>query len=52
MLAKYNHNPGPAHIKAVRGIFKYASGSLDRSITYSAEGCQDIQVYSDTDYAG
>lgn len=52
MLAKYNHNPGLAHIKAVRRIFKYVRGSLNRGITYSANGCEDIQVYSNTDYAG
>ena len=50
MLAKYNYNPGPEYIKAVRRIFKYVKGSLGRGITYSAKGCQDIEVYSNTDY--
>ena len=52
MLAKYNYNPGLAYIKAVRRIFKYVRGLLNRGITYSANGCEDIQVYSNTDYAG
>lgn len=47
VLAKYN--PEPKQIKAVH-IFKYVKGSLDRGITYSAKGCQVIEIYSDTDY--
>ena len=48
MLAKYNYNPGLNYIAAVRRVFKYVKGILNRGITFLSKGCKDIQVYSNT----
>ena len=52
LLSKYNQNPGPQHIDAVRRIFKYIVGTLDVGIKYRKDGSSSLLAYSDSDYAG
>lgn len=57
-LAQFNSNPGVAHWKAVKHLFRYLKGTLDLRLTYRADS-SDIALpnttftaYSDSDYAG
>lgn len=52
LLAKYNNNPGDMHIKAVRQIFQYVAGTLERGIAYSKKESSSMTAYSDSDWAG
>ena len=35
VLARYSHNPGPAHWTAVKHLFRYLKGTLDLALTYA-----------------
>src|SRR5215472_2982159 len=37
VLARFNKNPGMAHWKAVKHIFRYLKGTLDLKLTYSPD---------------
>lgn len=52
MLAKYNNNPGPLHIRAVRQVFQYVAGTLERGIQFCKDGSSQLAAYSDSDWAG
>eukprot|EP00961_Rhodomonas_salina_P155677 2096371-Rhodomonas_salina.1 len=47
-------NPGPLHIAAAKRILRYAKGTADVSITYTADSAGPNQLYAfvDADHAG
>jgi Reverse transcriptase (RNA-dependent DNA polymerase) len=51
-LARYSHNPGEIHWKAIRHVFKYLSGTRNLGITYRHTGNDrlDFHGYSDSDH--
>ena len=56
-LAQYNSNPGIAHWKAVKHVFRYLQGTKDLKLTYratkdSSPVSELFQTYSDADHAG
>ena len=54
VLARFNSNPGLAHWKAVKHLFRYIKGTLDYKLTYGrAEPGQELFLtYSDADHGG
>ena len=53
-LARFNTNPGMAHWKAVKHLFKYLRRTMDLSLTYSPcpHSSELFMTYSDADHAG
>ncbi|KAF7370782.1 Integrase catalytic domain-containing protein [Mycena sanguinolenta] len=56
-LACFNFNPGEAHWKAVKHLFRYIKGTLDYHITYSklsspSPSTHPFTTYSDADHGG
>jgi hypothetical protein len=51
-LARYSHNPGEIHWKAIRHVFKYLSGTRNLGITYrhTESDRLDFHGYSDSDH--
>lgn len=37
---------------AVKRIFKYLKGTVDLGLLFKSDGCKDLHIYSDADYAG
>lgn len=52
VLAKYNNNPGPQHIDAVKRVLKYLKGTLELGISYKSDGSTSMVGYSDSDWGG
>jgi hypothetical protein len=54
VLARFNSNPGEAHWKVVKHLFRYIKGTLDYHITYSksSSSLHPFITYSDTDHGG
>lgn len=54
VLARYNSNPGIAHWKAVKHVFRYLKGSMDYKLVYSGSGpSRELFVtYTDADHGG
>jgi hypothetical protein len=52
-LARFNSNPGPAHWRAVKHLFRYIKGTIDYKLTYgSTPHPTAFLTFSDADYAG
>ena len=54
VLSRFSTNPGPAHWKAVKHLFRYLQGTKDLKLTYSPD-CQSQSIFStfsDADFAG
>ena len=53
-LARFNTNPGIAHWKAVKHLFRYLRGTMDLVFTYSPcpHSSELFRTYSDADHAG
>jgi hypothetical protein len=55
VLARFNSNPGIAHWKAVKHVFRYLKGTLDYKLTYSPVSNHSNELfttYSDADHGG
>lgn len=54
VLARFNKNPGMAHWKAVKHLFRYLKGTLDLKITYSPDpnSTELFTTYTDADHGG
>ena len=53
VLARYSHNPGPAHWTAVKHLFRYLKGTLDLALVYSpVPGAPLFLTYTDSDHGG
>ena len=52
-LARFSKNPGMAHWKAVKHLFRYIKGTLDYKLTYSpSSDSEPFTSYTDADHAG
>ncbi|KAJ3474117.1 hypothetical protein NLI96_g12642 [Meripilus lineatus] len=53
-LARFNTNPGMAHWKAVKHLFRYLKGTMDLTLTYSPNphSTELFRTFSDADHAG
>ncbi|HEY5744748.1 MAG TPA: reverse transcriptase domain-containing protein [Chryseolinea sp.] len=52
-LARFCQNPSPEHWNAVKRIFRYLGGTIDRGIKYKVNPSEPfIFGFSDSDYAG
>ena len=49
-VAKFVENPGPRHWTAVKTIFRYLKGTVDRKITYT-RGNNQVTGWCDADWA-
>ena len=55
VLSRFNTNPGMAHWKAVKHLFRYIKGTMDYTLTYgpsSTPSKEKFEVYSDADHGG
>jgi hypothetical protein len=54
VLARFNSNPGEAHWKAVKHLFRYIKGTLDYRLTYSKTPPlpHPFATYTDADHGG
>jgi hypothetical protein len=54
VLARFSKNPGMAHWKAVKHLFRYLKGTLDYKLTYSPtpNPSELFTTYTDADHAG
>jgi hypothetical protein len=52
VLARFNTNPGPAHWKAVKHLFRYLKGTMDLKLTYSPTSSNDFETFVDADHGG
>jgi hypothetical protein len=51
-LSQFSTNPGPAHISAMKSLFRYFKGTSDLGITYHGKGADSQPVgFSDADWA-
>jgi hypothetical protein len=55
VLARFNSNPGLAHWKAVKHLFRYLKGTVDLKLTYGPDpsiGDDQFITYCDADHGG
>jgi hypothetical protein len=55
VFARFNSNPGMAHWKAVKHLFRYLKGTMDMKLEYGPDpsiGDQMFATYSDADHGG
>ena len=50
--AKFNHNPGLIHWRAVKRIFRYLAGTRKHGIFFSPREDQGVVGFTDADHAG
>ena len=51
LISRYMAQPGRGHWEAVKWVFKYLTGALDISLTFTKQDQFDIVGYSDSDYS-
>ena len=51
MVSRYQSNPGLAHWKAVKRIFRYLKGTADYSLCYQGNDLQ-LRGYTDANWGG
>ena len=51
-VAKFNHNQGLTHWKAVKRIFRYLAGTRKPGIFFSPREDQGVVAFTDADHAG
>ena len=51
-VAKFNHNPGLTHWRAVKRIFPYLAGTRKHGIIFSPREDQGVIGFTDADHAG
>jgi hypothetical protein len=53
VLARFSSNPGVAHWKAVKHLFRYLKGTIDLKLTYSPDSSSELfTTFSDADHGG
>jgi hypothetical protein len=54
VLARFSKNPGLAHWKAVKHLFRYLKGTMDLKLTYAPDPSSPelFTTFSDADHAG
>jgi hypothetical protein len=49
-LSQFNLNPGPAHLTAVKCVFRYLRATLDLGILYRPDQHSALELFSDADW--
>ena len=49
-LSQFNNNPGPAHLTAVKRVFRYLQGTPKIGITYHSDPVTTLEIFSDADW--
>lgn len=52
LLSRYMSKPTKMHLLAVKRVLRYLKGTLDFGIWYKRGGVGELQVYTDSDFAG
>ncbi|XP_044741904.1 secreted RxLR effector protein 161-like [Chrysoperla carnea] len=52
LVSRYNNDPGKPHWNAVKRIFRYLKGTINKKIQYSKHENSAIMGFSDADWAG
>jgi hypothetical protein len=53
VLARFSSNPGVAHWKAAKHLFRYLKGTIDLKLTYSPDSSGELfTTFSDADHGG
>ena len=52
VCARFQANPKESHLKAIKRIFKYLSGTISLGLFFPITNTFDLVGYSDADYAG
>nr|GEU45186.1 ribonuclease H-like domain-containing protein [Tanacetum cinerariifolium] len=52
MCARYQEKPTKKHLHAVKIIFKYLRGTVNKGILYSKDSSIDLTAYADANHAG
>ena len=52
LCARFQSNPKESHLKVVRRIFRYLSGTIELGLFYDRTWKFDLITYSNVDYAG
>ena len=52
LCARFQSNPRESHLKAVKRIFKYLSGTLNMGLWYPKGSTMSLVRYTDFDFAG
>lgn len=50
-VSRFNQNPGKAHWTAVKRIFRYLKGTIDKKLVYTHKRDSNVYGYSDADFA-
>lgn len=52
LVSRYNNNPGTPHWNAVKRIFRYLKGTIDKKLQFQINDNPEIVGFSDADWAG
>ena len=52
VVSRFNQNPGRAHWKAVKRIFRYLKGTLSHKLVYKKSEYKGVTGFADSDWAG
>lgn len=52
LASRFMENPTEAHFQVVKRIFRYVKNTMELGIMYKRGGNSELQVYTDSDYAG
>ncbi|GKA38614.1 retrovirus-related pol polyprotein from transposon TNT 1-94 [Tanacetum coccineum] len=52
MCARYHPKPTEKHLHAVKRIFKYLRGTVNRGLWHPKDSCIDLTAYANANYAG
>lgn len=50
VVSRFNNQPRACHWAAVKRIFRYLKGTVERKLVYKRNDNQDLKVYSDADW--
>lgn len=52
LLSRYMSKPTTLHLQAAKRVLRYLRGTMDYGIWYKRGGAGELQVYTDSDFAG
>lgn len=52
LLSRFNKNPGHAHWQAVKRVFRYLKGTINRKLVFRGNADSELIGYCDADHAG
>ncbi|XP_040367238.1 secreted RxLR effector protein 161-like [Rosa chinensis] len=52
LISRFMGSPTELHMQAVKRVLKYLKGTVDLGILYKRNGNEQLEAYTDSDYAG